>query len=131
VKARADRGVVAQVRAALKRGNRLATALGFLLGGFVPIASYVVAHHELALSEPLWAQRGSYLVLGGLAYSAKTVWAWGRLAFDNAFKAAGFVVLIEGVMVTSSTHWLALAALTYLVAINGTATACNLTGRTR
>jgi hypothetical protein len=119
--------VVDQVRQALKPRYRLATFVGFLLGGFVPLACYFVAHYELSALAPLYAQRGLYLVLGGLTYSARTVWHWGRIAFQNAYKAAGFVVLLEGVMVTSHIVWLSVAALVYLIAINGIATACNLT----
>jgi VIT1/CCC1 family predicted Fe2+/Mn2+ transporter len=112
-------GVIAQVRRAFASGNRLAAVVGLLLGGFVPLAVYVVAHGESgALARSL--------VAGGLVYSATTVFQWARLAFTSALKSAGFVVLLEGVMVTSNTHWLALAALAYLIAINGVATACTL-----
>ena len=120
-------GVVAQVRRAFARGNRLAALVGLLLGGFVPLAVYVVAHGESGTftgHERAWA-----LITGGLIYSAKTVFEWARLAFTSAFKSVGFVVLLEGVMVTSTTHWLALAALGYLIAINGVATACTLGGQ--
>ncbi|HTA90913.1 MAG TPA: hypothetical protein VK745_15085 [Polyangiaceae bacterium] len=117
-------GVVAQVRRAFARGNRLAAVVGLLLGGFVPLAVYVVARGEsgaFAGHERAWA-----LITGGLIYSARTVFQWGKLAFTSAFKSLGFVVLLEGVMVTSTTHWLALVALVYLIAINGVATACTL-----
>lgn len=123
----AENNAVDQVRIALKPRNRLAASMGFLLGGFVPLASFFVAHFELSRAVPLYSQKALYLVLGGLAYSAKTVWQWGTIAFQNAFKAAGFVVLVEGVMVTSNILWLSIAALVYLVAINGIATGCNLT----
>jgi hypothetical protein len=120
-------GVVSQVRRAFAPGNRLAAAVGLLLGGFVPLAVYVVAHGEsgeFAGHERAWA-----LVGGGLVYSATTVYQWAKLAFTSAFKSVGFCVLLEGVMVTSTTHWLALAALGYLIAINGVATACTLSGQ--
>lgn len=117
-----EMGVVQQVREALAPKARLATFLGFLLGGFVPLASFIVAHHEVDASLPLYAQIGTYLVLGALFFSAKTVYDWGKLAFNSGFKAAGFVVLVEGVMVVSRTSWLGIAALAYLVVINGIAT---------
>ncbi|HTA90057.1 MAG TPA: hypothetical protein VK745_10790 [Polyangiaceae bacterium] len=120
-------GVVAQVRRAFARGNRLAAFVGFLLGGFVPLAVYVIARGEsgsFSGHERAWA-----IITGGLVYSARTVFEWARLAFTSAVKSVGFVVLLEGVMVTSSTRWLALAALGYLIAINGTATACTLSGQ--
>ena len=41
-------GVVQQVKLALKPNNRLATVIGFLLGGFVPLACYWISHHENA-----------------------------------------------------------------------------------
>lgn len=120
------RGVVAQVRTALAPRARLATLIGCVLGGFVPIAVYVVAHHELDLARPLWAQFGTLLVLGGLAYSASTVFTWGRQAFKSQVKAAGFVVLLEGVLIGSATPWLALVALAVLAAVNAIATGATL-----
>jgi uncharacterized membrane protein (UPF0136 family) len=112
-------GVIGQVRVALK--NPVALVLGALLGGFVPVATYFVAH-----GEAQGFSLATVLVLGGLVYSAKTVWAWGRLAFGCVWKATGFVLLVEGVMVTSKTPGLAVAALCYLVAINAIATGCLL-----
>lgn len=119
-------GVVQQVREALKRRNRLAAALGFLLGGFVPVASFVVAHGELDAARSLWLQPGTALVLGGLLFSAKTVYSWSKLAFGESSKALGFVVLLEGVMILAKTGWLGAAALGLLVGINGVATACRV-----
>jgi hypothetical protein len=95
--------------------------LGFALGGFIPVATYVVSHYE----NPGW-DVGALIVGGGLLFSARTVFLWSRMAFGGVIKALGFVVLLEGVMVTSETRWLALAALGYLVCINGVATACAL-----
>jgi hypothetical protein len=118
-------GVVAQVKVALRPRARLATALGFLLGGFVPLATFEVAHREIG-ADPLYSQLASYLVLGGLFFSMATVYAWGKLAFKVPVKALGFVVLLEGVMVTSHIGWLSVAALAYLVCINGIATGCTL-----
>lgn len=113
-------GVVDQVRAALKPQNRIATLVGFMLGGFVPVATFVTAH------SGSWTALSVALVVGGLLYSARTVYSWGVLAFAERVKALGFVMLLEGVLVTSQTAWLARAALAYLVLINGTATACQL-----
>ena len=112
-------GVIAQVRTAAK--NPVALAIGALLGGFVPAATYMVAHNEAK-----GFNMAMCLVIGGLVYSAKTVFQWGRMAFNDTAKALGFVLLIEGVMVTSKTGWLALAALAYLVSINAVATGCLL-----
>lgn len=120
-----DLGVVGQIKLALLPKARLATSMGFLLGGFVPLATFWLSHHELD-ATPIYAQLVSYIVLGGLVYSAKTVYAWGKLAFQAPVKALGFVVLLEGVMVLSHTGWLSLMALVYLVCINGIATGCNL-----
>ena len=118
--------VMQQVKTSFAPGKRLATLVGFALGGFVPLASFVVAHYELRADVPLYMQLSALLVLGGLLYSAKTVYEWGKRAFQNAAKALGFVVLLEGVMVTSTTTWLGWVALGYLVVINGLATGCNL-----
>lgn len=119
-------GVVDQVTLAFKARNRLATIMGFLLGGVVPVATYLEAHADLDRSLPLYSQVATYLVLGGLAFSAKTVYEWANLAFANATKAAGFVILLEGVMITSSVPVLPLVLLAALVGINGIATGCLL-----
>jgi hypothetical protein len=128
---RVDRelGVVEQVRVAFRRTNRLAACMGALLGGFVPLATYFVAHGEVDRGVELYAQLSTYLVLGGLLFSARTVYSWALLAFGSGAKALGFCVLAEGVMTTSSTAWLAVAALVYLCSINGIATACILVVR--
>ena len=118
--------VVDQVREAFRRQNRLATGAGFILGGFVPVASFILAHYEVRPDAPLYSQVPTLLVLAGLVYSAKTVFDWARVAFRHPAKALGFVVLTEGVMTFSHTPALAYAALTLLVVINGVATGCNL-----
>ena len=119
-------GVVNDVRIALHPRSRVAAAVGLLLGGFVPLATYVTAHTEIDWTRPLYEQLAALFVAGGLTFSAVTMYAWGTLAFFDRAKALGFVVLLEGTMVTSHTRWLAVAALCYLVSINGVATACNL-----
>jgi hypothetical protein len=119
------RGVVQQVKLAFRHKALLATLIGFLLGGFVPVACYVIAHREGAAFD-LAGSKSLGLVVGGLAYSAKTVYEWSKLAFTSAVKSLGFVVLLEGVMITSHTVWLGMTALGYLIVINGIATGCTL-----
>jgi hypothetical protein len=123
-------GVVDQVRLAFRPQARLATLLGCLLGGFVPLASYVVAHQEIDFSgPPLSAALAVLLVAGGLLFSAKSVYGWSRLAFQSGGKALGFVVLTEGVMIVSRTAWLGLAALGILIGINAISAGCTLSLR--
>ena len=123
-------GVVDQARVAMRSENRAATLVGFLLGGGVPAASYLITHQEILPAiergAHLWACVLALLVLGGLIFSAKTVVAWANLAFADKWKAVGFGILIEGVMTLSTNHALALGALAYLVGINGIATGCRL-----
>lgn len=118
--------IVEQVKAAGQKQNRLAVAAGFILGGFVPSASFVLAHYEIKPTEPLWMQMPTVLVVAGLIYSAKTVFDWACIAFRQPLKALGFVVLVEGVMTFSKTAALSYVALALLVCINGIATGCNL-----
>lgn len=125
-----EHGPIEQLRIACR--NPSASLLGAAIGGFVPVATYTVAHQQLHVGgmtqastwTPAWA-----LVGGGLLYSAKTVWQWGRLTFNDRWKATGFVLLVEGVMVCSPVVWLSRAALLYLLAINAIATACLLAVR--
>ena len=114
-------GVLDQVSQAVKPVNRLAFMVGFMLGGFIPVASYTVCHQECAAEPQLWV-----LVVAGLCYSAFTVFQWAKIAFKHPAKALGFVVLMEGVIMFSHTTWLSVTALGFLVTINGIATATNL-----
>ena len=113
--------IVTQVKKAFLKKNRLATFAGFILGGFVPIAGYTIAHTEVSADPQLWV-----LVGGSLSYSAWTVIKWGMTAVQNTFKAIGFTVLAEGTMTFSHTEWLSITGLVLLVVINGIATGTNL-----
>ena len=113
--------IVTQVKKAFLKKNRIATFAGFILGGFVPVASFTVAHQEAINHHEMWI-----LVGGGLSYSAWTVIKWGMTAFQNTFKAIGFTILAEGTMTFSHTEWLSVAGLVLLVVINGIATGTNL-----
>lgn len=115
-----DASIISQFRMAAR--HRPAALLGAALGGVVPLLTYTVAHAELED----WLDPRAAIVVGGLAYSAKTVWQWGRRAFDCPWKATGFVLLLEGVMVASTVPWLAQLALGYLICINACATACQI-----
>lgn len=126
VPAQREMGVVRQIQEALRPRARLATFLGCLLGGIVPLATFTVAHNEIDATRPLYTQLSCLLVLGGLVYSAKTVYDWGCRAFGLRAKALGFVVLIEGTMVVSHIGWLGVTALVYLMIINGLSTGCAL-----
>jgi hypothetical protein len=96
--------------------NRLLAASA---AGFLPVASYVLAHVESRSQPSLWV-----LVLAALAYSAPTLASWaaswthkghGKTAL---LKAWGFTVLLEGTMVLSHLPLLSLSGLVILVAIN-------------
>lgn len=114
-------GVLDQIAQATRPYNRLAFAVGALLGGFIPIASYTICHRECATQPWLWV-----LVVAGFTYSAITVYQWSSVAFHHWAKAVGFVVLMEGVIFFSGTQWLSLVALAVLCLINGISTATNL-----
>jgi hypothetical protein len=113
--------ILDQIATALRPGNRLALAIAAILGGFIPAASYVVAHYEVAMSPAKWI-----LVLAGLAYSGLTVFEWANIAFRSVLKSAGFVVLLEGISTFASTEALSLTAVSCLVFINAVATSTNL-----
>jgi hypothetical protein len=112
--------------------------VGAIVGGFVPVAVFVLSNHlggpehdlvsaflvkEKLLNNSIIAA----LILAGCVFSAKSVYGWGASAFvHDRWKAVGFCVLIEGVMVFSPVellHWL---AGTFLLAINAIATGSNL-----
>lgn len=112
---------VEQARMAFGRGNRLSAAVGLVLGGFVPLASYTLVHLEVSRRPLLWV-----LVVGGLVYSAFSVYGWARKAFRHRAKALGFVVLLEGTLTFCSVPWLSLAGLAILMVLNGVTAAVAL-----
>lgn len=114
--------ILAQIRVAIKHPG--AVIAGAFLGAMVPVSTWTLLHLEGVVRDP-WQFRG-LVVLGGLVYSATTVYQWGKLAFVSGFKAFAFCGLVEGVMVTSTTPWLNAVALGYLVVINALATGCRL-----
>jgi len=117
-----DRDVIGQIKLAF--ANPLPLVIGALIGALVPIATYTVGHAELDTAG--WGSVPGAIVIGGCAFSAITVYKWGRRAFDSAFKALGFVVLSEGVMSFSHVAWLSMVVLGFLVAINAVANGANL-----
>jgi hypothetical protein len=118
----AQRGIIDQMKAAFYRQNRLALVTGTVLCGFVPAATYTIKHacHETPM---LWL-----LVAGGLIYSATSMFAFMTAATGCRAKAAGWVILVEGVMTFApKEYWpLSLAALAILVTANAIAGACKL-----
>lgn len=102
-------------------GQRARALLGFGLGAFVPLASYMEIHFEVGTHPQLW-----FLVAGALAYSAISVYTWAVEAFHYRLKALGFVVLLEGTMTFCSIAWLSLAGLAILMILNAITAAVTL-----
>jgi hypothetical protein len=96
-------------------------ACGMLMGGVVAFFAFVIAHYETPDRPWLWI-----LVAGAMLFSAKTVWQFGCRAFRDPWKATGFVLIVEGVLIFSVTPWLTWIALGYLISINAIATGTNL-----
>jgi hypothetical protein len=105
-------------------GQRARALLGFGLGAFVPLASYMEIHFEVAAHPQLW-----FLVAGALVYSAISVYTWAVEAFHYRLKAVGFVVLLEGTMTFCSIAWLSLAGLAILMILNAVTAAVTLQAR--
>ena len=113
--------VIGQVRQSFKPGAKLAGFTGLVIGGFVPVATWSLVHYEVSDVPALWL-----LVSGGLLYSALTVYGWGLAAFGNKAKAAGFCLLLEGILTFAHIRALSLTALAVLVFINAVSAACAL-----
>lgn len=113
--------VIQQIKRAFLPGARLAAWVGILLGGLIPVCTWVTAHCEVQAHPWHWA-----FVAGGALYSAQTVYHWGRAAFGAWPKALGFVVLLEGTLTFGTILPLSLAALAVLVFVNAVAAACAL-----
>lgn len=111
---------------------------GLALGASVPAGSFGLAHYELSwdrlqnLTEPGSWHDAAILVflLGALLFSSKTVWQLAaRELFLDKWKATGFVLLTEGVLVLSHLEWLRFGALAILVGVNAAATGLNWANR--
>ena len=100
-----------KINAAQKR--TIGQAMASVASGFLPIASFVLAHFESKTNPLLWV-----LVAAALMFSAPTLAAWAQKWCGNAYKAWGFTILLEGVMVFSGTPALSYAGLAILVLIN-------------
>ncbi len=104
-----------------------AALLGGLLGGVIPWFARELAHREI---PEAWSAGRVWLagimlgvVLGCAAFSMLTVYKFGRAAFADARKAAGFVAALEGVMLVADGTT-SVVALGLLVAINAVANGC-------
>lgn len=97
--------VVDQIIGACKKGlrNRIALWAGLIGGGIIPLGSWLITHYELCAFHgwDLAWQVQTYAVLGGLLFSAITVFTWLKSAYANPYKATGAVVFLEVVMTTS------------------------------
>lgn len=137
-------GPLAQFRHAAQ--SPVALALGAVLGAFVPCSTFVVVHlggllqvRDGAVTHASWEHPGWALVLGGLGFSATTVYRWGCSSFRPSAgalsslevtythgKALFFVLLIEGVLMLAPIPALSYVALALLVLINALSTGAAL-----
>jgi len=88
--------------------------LAAIAAGFLPVASYYLAHVEAPMKPYLFT-----LVAAALGYSAPTLAKWAESWTRNVWKAWAFTLLLEGVMVFSHCIALNLTGLAILVSING------------
>ena len=113
--------VVSQLECAIK--NPHAALIGAVIGGLVPWFGRTLAHGEI---PDAWASGRNTLALGMLAvvlgcaaFSAISVYKFGKAAFGDSNKAIGFTLALEGVMLVShgATSNMALAVLIVINAV--------------
>lgn len=104
-----------QQKAVAAQKKSVAQFCAAIAAGFLPVASYVLAHFESQTNPMLWI-----LVAAALMFSAPTLATWAQKWTGNAYKAWGFTILLEGVMVFSHITALSYAGLAILVMINAT-----------
>ncbi|HSR79085.1 MAG TPA: hypothetical protein VLN57_21105 [Xanthobacteraceae bacterium] len=126
-----DLNPIAQLHVA--RRNRLACIVG-AIPGIVPIGTYRLGHSELTSWDPSVDPK-AWAAYAGLAFSLLTVVSWAASAFatqnrlETAIKALGFTVLVETLMMTSSSSVLSIGCLVLLVVVNAVANGCRLAVR--
>jgi len=96
-----------------KSKKTIGQLLAAAAAGFLPVASYWLAHEEV--KQNAWL---AVLVVAALLFSAPTLAEWATKWCKSQWKAWGFTILLEGVMVFSHTKELAITALVILAAIN-------------
>jgi hypothetical protein len=106
-----DFGPIQEMRDAMRSWP--AALLGAAAGAFVPIESFALMHRSAPLEV-----RHKVLIAACLMYSSLSVWCWMKNALGHAWKAACWVVLLEGGMLFGDIDWLQYVALGFLVAIN-------------
>lgn len=87
---------------------------------FLPIAAFVIAHHEVQEYPYMWV-----LVIASLAYSAPTVVAWAKSWAGATYKAVGFAVLLEGNLIGTHNMYLSYTGLVVICVINAHAAYIN------
>ena len=102
--------------------SAIGACVGILLGSSIPLSTYMIAHHEWNC----WISIYTILILGGLLFSANSVFFWTKAAFRNTAKALGFVALVEGILIFSHIQWLSYLSLVILIGINAVSTGANL-----
>ncbi len=100
-----------KINAAQKK--TLGQTLASITCGFLPIASYVMAHKEASNGNP-WLYS---IVVACLIVSAPTLAKWSA-RFMEAWKGWAFTFVLEMVMVFSHITWLNISGLVLLVLVN-------------
>lgn len=100
-----------KVSAAQKR--TIGQFVAAIASGFLPIASFVIAHQEAASQPLLWV-----LVAAALMFSAPSVASWANKWCGHQVKAWGFTVLLEGTLVFAHHEALSLGGLAILILVN-------------
>lgn len=97
--------------------SRVEVGLAAASAAFVPIGVYVTSHKAMAMgttsSIPLWI-----LSVAGLIYSIPSVAAWAKSWTSCKWKAYGFTIMLEGIMVLSGEMWLSIISLALLAGVN-------------
>ena len=104
---------VAKLKITPANSRTFGQGLAAVSAGFLPLASFIIAHQEVASRPYLWC-----LVAAGLAFSAPTLSEWAQRWCKSVWKAWGFTILLEGVMIFSSTTYLSIGGLAILMSIN-------------
>jgi hypothetical protein len=113
--------VIDQIRIAFSV-SAIGSLVGIVLGASIPLTTFMIAHNEVKEAWSIY----TFLVMGGLVFSAKNVFQWTKAAFRDTYKALGFVALIEGAMIFSHIQWINYLGLGILIAINAIASGANL-----
>lgn len=118
--------VVLQFLSVVKGEHRIAACFGGIMGGLIPLCSYIGIHYEVDFTKEYYLQWQWWVVVFCLGFSLPKVYQWARIGFQSWMAGACFALAIELVMISYRNIYISLACLLVLMSINAISAGANI-----